>query len=124
VRIPTLAEVIQLHADVLERGEAHGILNVGAIESALFRCAHGPFFGPVDAFDRAALLLRGLCQDHPFADGNKRTAFTATATWLEWNGLPVDAGADAIVDLMLAVAQDQLDLTSIAEWFRRHARQD
>lgn len=119
-----MADLVQLHEDVLGPGEPHGILNGGAIESALFRCAHGPFLGPADVFDRAALLLRGLCQDHPFADGNKRTAFAATASVLAWNGHPVQAAPDAIVDFMLAVAQDQFDVDAIAGWLRRHAQQD
>lgn len=122
--MPTLADLVQLHEDVLGYGEPRGILNGGAIESALFRCAHGPFFGPADVFHRAALLLRGLCQDHPFADGNKRTAFAATAALLAWNGHPVHAAPDATVDFMLAVAQDQFDVDAIADWLRRHAQQD
>lgn len=65
-------------------------------------------------------MLRGICQDHPFADGNKRTAFATTDAFLIRNGSGVRATSQETIDFMLAVAQDQIDLEGIEEWLVRH----
>ena len=112
-----------MHAEILARtGGTPGLLNPGAVDSALYRAQWGPFFGVPDVEARAALILRGLCQDHPFADGNKRTSYEAAALFLGLNRTRLEVPADEIVAFMLAVAQDEVDLDSIAEWLRRHAR--
>jgi death-on-curing protein len=123
VRFPTADALLDLHARILARtGGQPGVLNATTIQSALERAAWGPFPSPPDLFDRAALLLRGLCQDHPFADGNKRTAFEATETLLQMNGRGIAASADEVQWFMLDVAQGWHDLPSIAGWLRSHAK--
>jgi death-on-curing protein len=123
MRFPTVEEVLELHEQILDRtGGERGVLNRGAVESALHRAQHGPFFQAVDLADRTALLLRGICQDHPFADGNKRTAFEAADELLARNGTFLEAQPDDVVGFMLAVAQGLLDLHGIAEWIRSHAQ--
>lgn len=72
--------------------------------------------------ERAALLLRGIAQDHPFADGNKRTAIEVTDLVFRMNGYYLDASADEIVDFMLSVARNDLVVSEIAAWLRSHAR--
>ena len=68
--------------------------------------------------------FEGSAKHHPFADGNKRTAFAAAALALRLNGYRVVASSDAVVDLMLAVAQDQMDVEAISSWLRRHSQHD
>jgi death-on-curing protein len=115
--------VFAMQEEILEAGGGTpGILNVGAVDSALYRCKWGPFLGDPALEERSALLLRGLGQDHPFADGNKRTALAATVTFLRRNGLGLLAGPHEATQFMLAVAQDQVDLAGIAEWMSVHAR--
>lgn len=97
-------------------------MNAGAIESALHRAAWGPFFTQADLAHRAALLLRGLCQDHPFVDGNKRTALAVTDFFLGLNGQLVKGSEDDEIALMLDVAQDRLSVDDIARWIRARAR--
>lgn len=123
MRFPTVEEVLELHEQILDlTGGDRGVLSRGAVESALHRTQWGPFFGLVDLADRAALLLRGICQDHPFADGNKRTAFEAADTFLRWNGLFISASPKEVVGFMLQVAQGCLEVEDIAVWLRAHAR--
>jgi death-on-curing protein len=123
VRFPTAEAILDLHARILERtGGAPGVLHATTIQSAIERAAWGPFLSPPNVFDRAALLLRGLCQDHPFADGNKRTAYEATELFLQGNGWRVQAGAEDLQLFMLDVAQGWHDLGSIAGWLRTHAK--
>lgn len=71
---------------------------------------------------RAAFLLRGLCQDHPFADGNKRTAYEATDLFLRLNGQRIVAPPGELVPFMLEVAQAEVPMEGIAEWLRAHAK--
>jgi death-on-curing protein len=119
MRFPAIDAILELHRDILERtGGTPGILNLGAIDSALYRAKWGPFQGVPGLADRAALLLRGICQDHPFVDGNKRTAFEATDLFLAMNGAAIRADGDTIIAAMLAIAQDQMDLPAIVQWLQ------
>jgi death-on-curing protein len=123
VRFPTADAIVDLHAEILAKTGGHaGVLNLGTVESAVERARWGPFPRPPDLFDRAAFLLRGVCQDHPFADGNKRTAFEATDLFLRLNGRRLLAKPAATVAFMLAVAQADLSLEDVAAWLRTHAK--
>ena len=67
--VPSLDDVVRIHnAEVQQSGDAIGILNRGSLEAALDRAKFGPFEGPGSVLERGGLLLRGICQDHPFAD--------------------------------------------------------
>jgi death-on-curing protein len=72
--------------------------------------------------ERAALLPRGIAQDHPFADGNKRTAFAVAETFLHGNGHHIEASADEVVAFMLAVARVEFDVDGIRGWIEQHTR--
>ncbi|MBV9397760.1 MAG: type II toxin-antitoxin system death-on-curing family toxin [Bryobacterales bacterium] len=75
----TVAEVLAMHADQIERyGGSHGIRDPGLLEAALFRPQTGYY---ADLIEEAAALWESLSQNHPFIDGNKRTAFAATDTF-------------------------------------------
>jgi death-on-curing protein len=69
----TVAEVLAMHADQIERyGGSHGVRDPGLLESALNRPQTGYY---ADLIEEAAALWESLAQNHPFIDGNKRTAF-------------------------------------------------
>ena len=88
----TLAEVMAMHADQVERyGGAHGLRDAGLLEAALFRPQTGYY---QDLIEEAGALWESLAQNHPFVDGNKRAAFAATYTFLAINGVQIRAGAD------------------------------
>jgi death-on-curing protein len=105
-----------------ETGGEPGVLDLGTVRSALERAEWGPFGRVPDLFDRAALLLRGICQDHPFADGNKRTAFEATDLFLGLNGEGIVAAQASVVAFMLDVAQGNLELDALAAWLRENTK--
>ena len=85
-------DLLAIHEDQIERyGGAHGISDPGLLEAALFRPRTGHYETLVDA---AAALWESLSQNHPFVDGNKRTAFAATFVFLAINGLDVTASDD------------------------------
>ena len=87
----TLQEVLAIHADQIERyGGIHGVRDHGLLESALYRPQTGYY---ADLIEEAAALWESLAQNHPFLDGNKRTAFAATYTFLAINNAFFSAGA-------------------------------
>lgn len=120
---PAYEDLLHLHDLVLASGGGErGILRPGGIEAAVERARWGPFGGSGDLAERAALLVRGIAADHPFADGNKRTAFLAADVFARRNGWFVDATADEVVDFMLAVALGEADLDATASWIAARLR--
>jgi len=85
----TQIEVLAMHSDQIERyGGSQGVRDYGLLESALYRPQTG-YYG--DLIEEAAALWESLAQNHPFIDGNKRTAFAATYTFLAINGIRLTA---------------------------------
>jgi death-on-curing protein len=85
-------DILAIHEDQIERyGGAHGIRDPGLLEAALFRPQTGYY---ETLIDEAAALWESLSQNHPFVDGNKRTAFAATFVFLAINGLDVTSSDD------------------------------
>lgn len=70
----------------------------------------------MDLFDRAAFFLRGIAQDHPFTDGNKRTGLVVTWTFLLVNGVEFIATPTDAEKFMIEVARSQHDLAAMAGW--------
>src|SRR2546423_7247287 len=88
----TLAEVLAIHDDQLERyGGSAGVRDHGLLEAALYRPQTGHYAGLIE---EAAALWESLAQNHPFIDGNKRTAFGVTYTFLAINGARLTADAE------------------------------
>jgi death-on-curing protein len=88
----TLAELLAIHQDQIERyGGSAGVRDLGLLEAALFRPQTGYY---ADLIEEAAALWESLAQNHPFIDGNKRTAFAGTYTFLAINGARITADAD------------------------------
>ena len=88
----TVADVHAIHADQIETyGGADGVKDFGQLEAALFRPLSGYY---EDAIAEAAALWESLSQNHPFVDGNKRTAFAAMFTFLAINGVDLEVDAD------------------------------
>lgn len=115
------AAVWIFHAESLnEFGGSAGIRDEGAIESALARPQHLFAYGKPDLCDLAAAYTAGLCQNHGFIDGNKRTAFLAGYVFLGDNGVEIHAGQAEIVAAMLGLAEHTLDEAGYAAWLRDH----
>ena len=117
----TLVEVLAIHADQIERyGGSPGVRDAGLLEAALYRPQTGYY---ADLVEQAAALWESLSQNHPFIDGNKRTAFAATYTFLEINGaqLMPDAGeAYAFVSGLYEAGTFCFD--NLEPWLRRNVK--
>jgi death on curing protein len=118
----TMAEVLAMHADQIERyGGSHGIRDQGLLEAALYRPQTGYY---ADLIEEAAALWESLAQNHPFIDGNKRTAFAATYTFLAINGARLTADArEAYVFVATLYEANQFDFGKLVPWLRDHVTQ-
>lgn len=105
-----------------EHGGAAGIRDEGLFESALARPLNLVAYGDPDVAALAASYGVGLARNHPFIDGNKRTAFVAVELFLALNGHRLVADDVACVLTMLAVAAGTLDEAGFAEWLRAHTQ--
>jgi death on curing protein len=103
-----------------EHGGLAGLRDEGLFESALARAPDLAAYGHPDAADLAAACGHGLGRNHPFNDGNKRTAFVAVELFLALNGHDLLADDAECVQTMLAVAAGTLDEPGLAAWIRRH----
>lgn len=113
----TVIEVLAIHKDQIERyGGANGIRDRGLLEAALFRPQTGYY---ADLIDEASALWESLSESHPFIDGNKRTAFAVTYTFLVINGARLTARADATQDFILNLyATGAVDFDHLSRWLR------
>ena len=105
-----------------EHGGGTGVRDEGLLDSALARPQQLFAYGdpPPDLAALAASLAHGLARNHPFVDGNKRTAFVAVELFLALNGWALDAGDADCVMTMLALAAGEIDEPTFAAWLREH----
>ena len=113
----TLLEVLAMHEDQMERyGGANGIRDHGLLESALYRPQTGYY---ADLIEEAAALWESMGQNHPFIDGNKRTAFAATYTFLAINGAQLTADAeDTYVFVSGLYESGEFNFDKLVPWLR------
>jgi death-on-curing protein len=121
----TLNEVLLLHARLIQRmGGSRGIRDMGLLESALAR-PRATFDGTdlyPDLWTKAASLMHSLALNHPFIDGNKRTALTATGIFVELNGFKLTASNDEALDFTRQVTAGGMELQEMATWLRTHSQ--
>ncbi len=90
------------------------------LESALYRPVQKEAYGEPDLPELAAAYLFGIAKNHPFVDGNKRTAFAAADLFLYFNGLSVEAEQQDIIQFVMMVAAGEIDEAGAAAFFRDH----
>jgi death-on-curing protein len=112
-----------LHSEQLAtHGGGSGVRDLGPLDSALQRPRNLAAYGDPDARALAASLAFGIARNHPFVDGNKRTAFVAAATFLEASGWRFGASEADVVVTFLALAAGDLTEEALADWFRANSR--
>lgn len=124
-RFLAAAEVLVLHDQVLERwGGSHGVRDIALLESAL-GAPQQTFGGQLlhrDVFSQAAALLRSLALNHPFVDGNKRTAFLSAVVFLDLNERNLEVPDKEAVRFMVELPAVKPSLEKTAVWLRAHAK--
>ena len=115
----TVVEVLAIHADQIERyGGADGVRDRGLLEAALYRPQTGYY---ADLIEEAAALWESLAQNHPFIDGNKRTAFAVAYTFLAVNGGEITADALATHRFIIGLHDTgTFEFERLVEWLRHN----
>jgi death on curing protein len=107
---------------IYEFGGLAGVRDSGLLQSALDRPRNLLAFKPESSiFELAAALCVGIVKDHPFHDGNKRTALLATRAFLYLNGQELEPTQADEVTSLVAVANGSLDERRLAEWLKRNS---
>ena len=109
------------HAEQLaEHGGGDGIRDAGMLDSAMARPQNLAQYGDPDAAALAAAYAFGIARNHPFIDGNKRTAAVVSETFLMLNGYALGATDAELVVAFVALAAGELSEDELADWFRQH----
>ena len=103
-----------------EHGGAQGVRDAGALASAMARPQNQWSYGEDNLAALAAAYAFGIARNHPFADGNKRTAFVISLLFLTRNGIRLQFEKIVAIDTFLALAAGELSEEELADWFRQH----
>lgn len=115
--------LLLLHAESLaEHGGLEGLRDEGLLESALGRPRNLFAYGDPDLADLAAAYCVGIAKNHPFADGNKRSAFLAIGLFVAVNGQRLVVDQVQAVRTILAVAAGEVEEGALAAWIRANLR--
>ena len=119
----TSAQVLFIHARLAtETGGGQGIRDEGLLAAAIAR-PQATFDGHdlyPRVYDKAAALMASIVLNHPFVDGNKRVGITSAGLFLRLNGYRLTVGNPELEEFTLRVAQGEVTLESMANWFERH----
>jgi death-on-curing protein len=108
-------------AQIAEFGGLSGLRDAGGLESALARPLNLAAYGKPSIFELAASYAFGIARNHPFVDGNKRTALVASFAFLELNGYEVSAPeADAVLTFV-DLAAGRLTQEALSKWLEHHS---
>lgn len=102
-----------------QHGGGDGVRDMGLFESAMARPMNLAGYGEPDAAALAAGYAFGLARNHPFVDGNKRTAAVVSETFLDLNGWTLNASDAELVVAFMALAAGNLSEEELADWFRQ-----
>ncbi|MDP2651448.1 MAG: type II toxin-antitoxin system death-on-curing family toxin [bacterium] len=125
MNLPTAEDIIRLHEVVIRRiGGSEGLRDAGALRM----CAEKPrtAFGGKEMYPtlflKAAALLESIARNHPFVDGNKRTAFLSALAIIERNGCETAFNQKDIEDTVLKIVTEKLPIEEIAAWLEKNSK--
>jgi death-on-curing protein len=133
MNVPERAAPVWLDAEIAlavhdrqlaEHGGGIGVRDIGMLESALARPVNRWAYGEDDPAALASAYAFGVARNHPFADGNKRTAWVLARLFPALNGGRLSYGAEEAIAAMVALAAGQLSEAETADWFRAHLSSD
>jgi death-on-curing protein len=120
----TLDEVLSLHEEQLRLfGGSTGIRQIDLLQSAMgnVEATFGEIFLHETIFEMAAAYLYGICRNHPFVDGNKRTATAAALAFLRMNEIRVHASEDDFYDLVIGVAEGRVSKAAVTVFLEKNS---
>jgi len=114
----TLAEVMDIHTDQIERyGGSTGIRDTNLLSSAIAMpyASFGDKFLHPGIFEMAAAYAYHIAQNHPFIDGNKRAALASALVFLEMNGITISDKEGKLYEAMVSIATGKRNKVELAE---------
>jgi death on curing protein len=115
--------VLDFHAEQLALfGGPDGIRDLGLLESALGRPINKFAYGESDLAALAAAVGFGIARNHPFVDGNKRTALASMIVFLGLNRIDLDAPQEAATAIVLSLAAGEITEDILASWIADHLK--
>lgn len=124
MRYLTVNEVLESYDRIMQQsGGLVGIRDMGALVESAVAQPQMTFDGDElypTIVEKASALGFSLIQNHPFADGNKRTGHAAMETFLVVNGYQINASVDEQVNTILKVASSEMSREEFTEWLRAH----
>lgn len=113
--------VLSIHCEqIAEHGGKPGIRDEGLLESALARAINRANYENADVSELAAAYGHGISRNHPFLDGNKRTAFVVTELFLLLNGFDLNADDASCLDTFLSLADGSLSQGDLSIWLNEN----
>ena len=124
IRFITVSQVRAIHQQQsLMFGGSPGILDEGKLESAVCRARNlFSYNRKATIYDLAASIGWGIAKNHPFVDGNKRTAFVVMAVFLQINGVMLTATEVDVVTVMLGVAAGEIAENQLSHWLKNNSK--
>ena len=121
----TLEQILLIHENQIDRyGGSHGLRDIALLESAVYRSQ--ATFGGIDLypsiFEKAGALVHSLLLNHPFVDGNKRTAIASMLVFLEINGYLFSITQKELVKTALSIENKKWNIEKISLWFQKHSK--
>jgi len=124
VKYLTSEQILFIHSRLIDStGGTHGIRDIGLLQSAAGR-PETTFGGEdlyPDIFHKAAALMESLIKNHPFIDGNKRTAITSTGIFLQMNGCSLKTSQKELERFTLDMATGKDSFNYAVRWFEKYA---
>ena len=118
---PALDEVLEMHEALIDTfGGAHGIRDLGALDSAILRPQMGYYNSLIE---EAAAMMESLSNNHPFIDGNKRVAFFVTDDFLRMNGQHIDCDSQAAHSFLMGLYErNSFRFANLIPWLEGHLK--
>ena len=116
----SLEEILELHDHLIKKfGGLSGFRDKGLLESALVAPMMSVFGEELhkSVYDKAAAYLFSISRNHPFNDGNKRTATAATLIFLRTNGQSPNYDVDELIGFVVKVASGKVEIPEISRYF-------
>lgn len=119
----TLEQLLEIHALVIkDTGGSVGLRDLGRLEAVIAAQTQNVFGEELypSITNKAAAMIRAIVADHPFVDGNKRTAMLTGLTFLKVNKITFVANTGELEDFAVKIAVEHLDVPAITRWLEDH----
>lgn len=124
IKFITVAQALAIHNQQLSGfGGIEGVIDEGKLESALYRPVNiANYNSEASLYDLAAAIGYGIAINHPFIDGNKRTAFVVMVVFLDINQVELEASEIDVVQIMLGIASAITTEQELSVWLEKNSK--